>query len=202
MSEDKAAYNPSANMMNLKGKAYLPVAERIVWFRQDYPEGQITTTVYELDRAQGFAMYHARVTTGQGGIAEASGSETVKDFGDYIEKAETKAVGRALGYLGYGTASAGFEEGGRVVDAPITPKRPSAAPAPAERVQQAPHPFSAGQFIEVIDTARAMRISGDDYPAIVAYFQSNRARMTPDQLDDAKEELQRIKAWTLEGVTA
>ncbi len=199
MSEEKAAYKPAENMLNLKGKSYLPVAERIVWFRQDYPEAQIETTLVELDRAQGFAMYRARITTGKGGVAEASGSETAKDFGDFIEKAETKAVGRALGYLGFGTAAAGFEEGGRVVDAPITPKRPSDAPAPAERAQQAPQPFTAGQFMEVIDTARAMRVGGDDYPVIVAYFAANRARMTPDQYEDCKEELKKIRQWTPEG---
>jgi len=199
--ETEKKYNPSDGLMQLKGKSYLPVAERIVWFRQDYPEAQIETTLVELDRAQGFAMYRARITTGKGGVAEATGSETAKDFGDFIEKAETKAVGRALGYLGFGTAAAGFEEGGRVVDAPLAPKRPNDAPAPAQRAQQAPQPFTADQFMEVIDTARAMRVSGDDYPVIVAYFQANRARMTPDQYEDCKEELRKIKAYTPEGAT-
>ena len=128
MSEERADYNPSAGLMSLKGKAYLPVAERIVWFRNDYPEGQIETTLVEHDRQAGYAMYRARVSTGNGGVAEASGTETKQDFGDYLEKSETKSVGRALGYLGYGTANAGFEEGQRVVDAPRNTPTPRARP--------------------------------------------------------------------------
>lgn len=133
MSEEKAEYNPSDGMMNLKGKAYLPVAARIVWFRNDYPEGTIETIIREIDHERGFAMFTAEVCTGQGGRATATGSETVKDFGDYIEKAETKAVGRALGYLGYGTAAAGFEEGKRIVDAPQDFRQSAAKPAPTPR---------------------------------------------------------------------
>jgi hypothetical protein len=37
------------------------------------------------------------------GEATGWGSETADDFEDYIEKAETKALGRALAALGYGT---------------------------------------------------------------------------------------------------
>lgn len=146
VSEDKAQYNPADRMMSLKGKAYLPVAERIVWFRNDYPEGTIETTIIEISDQR--AVFHARVLTGNGGQAEATGTETPGDFGDYIEKAETKAVGRALGYLGYGTAAAGFEEGARVVDAPqerrpaqnrTAPRqepRPLRPSAPAEDAQE------------------------------------------------------------------
>ena len=48
------------------------------------------------------------------------GSESVKDFGDYLEKAETKAVGRALAMLGYGTQFAPeLDEGDRIVDSPV-----------------------------------------------------------------------------------
>jgi len=138
MSEDKADYNPTDALLNLKGKAYLPVAARIVWFRNDYPEGQIETTIISIDDKQ--AIFRARVATGQGGVAEATGTETPRDFGDYIEKAETKAVGRALGYLGYGTASAGFEEGQRIVDAPqpLTSPKPARTPAPPQTRQDAP----------------------------------------------------------------
>jgi hypothetical protein len=140
MSADKADYNPNDALLNLKGKAYLPVAARIVWFRNDYPEGQIETTIVSIDEKQ--AIFRARVATGQGGVAEATGTETPRDFGDYIEKAETKAVGRALGYLGYGTASAGFEEGQRIVDAPqpLTTTPPARTPAPS---YAAPQPRTA-----------------------------------------------------------
>lgn len=199
MSEEKAAYNPADRMMKLSGKEYLPVAERVVWFRSDYPNGQIETTLVELDRGEGFAMYRARVATGEGGIAEASGTETIRDFKDYIEKAETKAVGRALGLLGYGTAAAGFEEGPRVVDAPQAPRSrpaPQRPPGHTQQAQQAPAPFTAAEFVQVMKSEWANRRNGAPYEEIVASFGRNRARFTPDQYEDAKEELRQIKAWT------
>jgi hypothetical protein len=131
MSEDKSDYNPADKLIKLSGKAYLQVADRIVWFRNDYPEGTIETSIVSIDEEAGSAIFRARVTTGNGGIAEATGDETKKDFPQgWIGKAETKAVGRALGYLGYGTAAAGFEEGNRPVDAPRD-VRP--VPRPQER---------------------------------------------------------------------
>ena len=46
-------------------------------------------------------------------------SETMSDFRDYFEKAETKAIGRALAMLGYGTQFAPeLDEAERVVDTP------------------------------------------------------------------------------------
>ncbi len=53
-----------------------------------------------------------------GGRATGYGSEAQGDFADYIEKAETKAIGRALAALGYGTQFAlDFDLGGEQVDA-------------------------------------------------------------------------------------
>src|SRR5262249_18348122 len=73
------------------------------------------------------------------------GSEAVKDFADYAEKASTKSLGRALLALGYGTAFASeMDEGERVVDSPVErraqPLRVRAAPeAPVPHtVREAP----------------------------------------------------------------
>lgn len=76
-----------------------------------------------LDIEKGVAIFKATVTDEQGGIGVGHGSESVKDFGDYIEKAETKAIGRALASLGFGTQFAPeFCEGDRVVDSPVEPR--------------------------------------------------------------------------------
>ena len=57
-----------------------------------------------------------------GGSATGYGSETAKDFGDFIEKAETKALGRALIALGYGTQFAQeFGEDDAVETFPVRP---------------------------------------------------------------------------------
>ena len=54
-------------------------------------------------------------------IATARKKETEIGFPDYIEKAETGAVGRALAMCGYGTLQAPeFDEGERLADAPVS----------------------------------------------------------------------------------
>lgn len=127
-------------------KDYLPVQWRIVWFREMCPHGTIDTEELEVDldremeeeayawnnetrrsekivkKAKGYARYRAIVTDGKGGRATGTKSEKAVSFPDYIEKAETGAIGRALAALGYGTQFTGdeFDERHRIVDAPVT----------------------------------------------------------------------------------
>lgn len=130
------AYDPNQHMIRLKGQDYLPVAPRLCWFRDKYPQGTVTTEIIHLDVEKQICVSRARVETGEGGVAEGIGSETAKDFGDYIEKSSTKAIGRALLSLGFGTAFAADEldEGTRIVDAPVARSQPAqTAPAPAAK---------------------------------------------------------------------
>jgi hypothetical protein len=118
------AFNPNEHMMKLKGKDYLQVAWRLVWFREDHPDWGINAECIEQD--QEHAIFKA-VICDENGIQKSSGhgSESKRDFGDYLEKAETKAIGRALAMLGYGTQFAADEldEGERIVDSPINRTR-------------------------------------------------------------------------------
>ena len=118
------AFNPNEHMMKLKGKDYLQVAWRLVWFREDHPDWGINAECIEQD--QEHAIFKA-VICDENGIQKSSGhgSESKRDFGDYLEKAETKAIGRALAMLGYGTQFAADEldEGERIVDSPINRAR-------------------------------------------------------------------------------
>ena len=53
-------------------------------------------------------------------IATARKRESEASFGDYIEKAETGAIGRALAMCGYGTLQAPeFDEEERLADSPV-----------------------------------------------------------------------------------
>lgn len=114
------SFNPNDHMMKLKGKDYLQVAWRLVWFREDHPDWGINAECIEQD--QDHAIFKA-VICDENGSQKSSGhgSESKKDFGDFLEKAETKAIGRALAMLGYGTQFAADEldEGERIVDSPI-----------------------------------------------------------------------------------
>lgn len=117
-------FDPNPYLMDLKGKQYLQVAHRLLWLNEDYKEGlvgrfQITTDLVShrewqderLKRLIKEAVFKAVVVirdeTGEV-LKEVTGygSETNIDFGDYIEKAETKAIGRALALAGYGTQHA------------------------------------------------------------------------------------------------
>lgn len=71
-------------------------------------------------------------------MATGTKMETRGDFGDFVEKAETGAIGRALAMCGYGTQFAPeLAEGARIVDAPVQrqqrgEQKPQPAPAEAE----------------------------------------------------------------------
>ena len=112
-------FNPQDHLMGLKGKKYLQVMWRLVWFRQDKPLWCIDTKLEQL--TDNHAVFSAKIMD-ENGMQKASGygSESVNDFRDFIEKAETKAIGRALAMLGYGTQFAPeLDEGERIVDSPV-----------------------------------------------------------------------------------
>jgi len=106
-------------LINLKGKPYLQVAHRLVWFRKEHPDWSIRTKIEEL--AEKGVIMRAEIRDNEGNlIAMAHKKETMAGFADYIEKAETGAVGRSLAMCGYGTQfEPEFDEGERLADAPI-----------------------------------------------------------------------------------
>lgn len=123
------AFNANEHLTNLKGKDYLEVKWRLVWFRDEHPHGVITTEMIHVDIEKGVAIFKACIDDAEGGHAEGHGSESKQDFGDYIEKAETKAIGRALAALSYGTQFAPeLEEGARIVDSPVARRASSGTP--------------------------------------------------------------------------
>ncbi|MGH2534020.1 MAG: hypothetical protein ACRDJW_17195 [Thermomicrobiales bacterium] len=116
-----AAFDPSRYLTKVGNSDYLEVKWRLVWLRELHPDAAIETELFSHDGQ--FAIFRAKVTVPDGGSATGWGSEGMDDFRDYIEKAETKAIGRALAALGFGTQFCpDFDFGagqGRVVDAPI-----------------------------------------------------------------------------------
>ena len=125
------AFNPKEHLMDLKGKDYLQVMWRLVWFRDEKPLWSIDTKLEQLTESH--AVFSAKIFD-ENGVQKSAGygSESIKDFRDYIEKAETKAVGRALAMLGYGTQFAPemdeCEDGkDRLADSPVQRKAPAKA---------------------------------------------------------------------------
>jgi len=129
-------FDADSHITKIKGKDYLEVKWRLVWFRHEHPldSGWGIRTCAEEVTPQG-ARYRAQVVNPEGLIvAEGTKTETPKGFADYVEKAETGAIGRALAICGYGTQFCGedLDEGSRIVDSPVnreeTPPRPAQAP--------------------------------------------------------------------------
>jgi len=101
--KDAQPFDPAQYLSKFDGKDYLEVKWRIMWLRSEHPEAHITTEIVQHNEEGGFALFRAEVEIPDGGRSTGWGSETVRDFHDYIEAAETKALGRALASLGYGT---------------------------------------------------------------------------------------------------
>ena len=132
-----ANFDPTPYLRQLRGRGagqdYLDVKWRLLWLRREHPDAEILTEHVQIDQTT--AIFKATVTLPTGGKATGYGSETATDFGDFIEKAETKAIGRALNALGYGAQfgeRSGDEEGAtypRPVDGlPSTPDEASSRP--------------------------------------------------------------------------
>lgn len=114
-------------ILNLRGKEYLQVAHRLVWFREMHPTGLLRTTMLA-HNGEGPAEYAVFKTElfidserGPQMVASAHKKETRAGFDDFMEKAETGSIGRALALAGFGTqfASDELEEGDRLADAPL-----------------------------------------------------------------------------------
>jgi hypothetical protein len=145
---NNTTFNPREHLITLKNRQssseYLPVQWRLVWFRQECPNGSIETELVHLDlereteeetfvwnaekrrsekvtkTGKGLAIFKATVRDGKGGIATGTKMEKSASFGDWLEKAETGAIGRALAALGYGTQFAPeLDEAHRIVDSPV-----------------------------------------------------------------------------------
>lgn len=116
-------FNPKQYITTLRGKEYLEVKWRLVWFRHEHPNGSIKTEVVNQDPL----MLKATVMDGTGVILSTGHGSAEKKQGAVwngreLEKAETAAVGRALAHAGYGTQFTGEEEGDNIVDAPVEKK--------------------------------------------------------------------------------
>jgi hypothetical protein len=118
-------------LLNLRGKEYLEVKYRLVWFREDHPDWSIETELLSVTDVAASAKATVRDETGRI-IATSHKFESVQGFPDFIEKAETGAIGRALALIGYGTQFCADEldEGARIVDAPVAVQGSASAASP------------------------------------------------------------------------
>jgi hypothetical protein len=122
--------------LNLKGKDYLQVQHRLIWFREEKPDWGIATEFLQL--TENVAIARATITDPQGRvIAQGTKAETPESFaGGYIEKAESGSIGRALAFIGYGTQFAQELDDEQIVDSPQAPR--GSRPQPLQAVPSDP----------------------------------------------------------------
>ena len=113
--EDIKKANESIKTVDVKGKQYAEVNQRIKAFRMCYPNGSISTEIISL--ADGVVTMRATVCNEEGqilgtGTAQEKETSSFINKTSYIENCETSAVGRALGMCGFGidTSVASAEE--------------------------------------------------------------------------------------------
>lgn len=127
-------FNPNDHLINLKGKQYLPVQGRQIWFRTEHPQGAILTEPVSISpllfKATILDADGRVLATGHAGAPETGGRAVWS--GREAEKAETAAIGRALASAGYGTQFCGdeFDDTTHLSDSPRETKPAQPAPAP------------------------------------------------------------------------
>lgn len=99
----------------VKGKDYAEVNQRVKAFRSCYPNGGILTEIVSLEN--GIVTIKATAVNEEGaviatGYAQEKEESSYINKTSYIENCETSAVGRALGFCGFGidTSIASAEE--------------------------------------------------------------------------------------------
>ena len=98
--EDIKKINALLNTMDIKGKKYIPVNERVKAFRMLVPDGTIETELFS--SADNIIIKAKIIVNGvllaTGYAEEIRGSSNINRT-SAVENCETSAVGRALGFL-------------------------------------------------------------------------------------------------------
>lgn len=113
--QDIMKVNSEMTMLDLKGKNYAMVPERVTAFRKLYPEGFIITqtvsndgTTVMMQASVGYYKENGEAVTLATGFAQEVRGKGMVNGTSHIENCETSAVGRALGMLGLGINGGGI----------------------------------------------------------------------------------------------
>ena len=136
--EDKSLKDKA---IDIRGKSYVMVSDRIIYFNNQYPNGVINTELItpieskhiifratitpDIAKAERKFNAYSQATVGEGMVNKTAA----------LENAETSAVGRALAFMGIGVIDgvASADEINKATgNASVTPKTPRSVPQDAE----------------------------------------------------------------------
>lgn len=164
--EELRKANEGIKTLNVKGKDYAMVNQRVNAFKRVYPDGFITTVL--ISNEGGLCVFQAHCgfydedgearVLGTGTAYERETSSYINKT-SYIENCETSAVGRALGFAGFGidTSIASAEEVENAINQQEAPKEPTFTPASPKGAEQEAKPEPPNMTVaEMIDVIRRL----------------------------------------------
>lgn len=177
--------NEGLKTTDVKGKDYVEVNQRVKAFRMVYPNGSITTDIVSLDN--GIVTIKATVANEEGaiiatGYAQEKETSSYINKTSYIENCETSAVGRALGFCGFG------------IDASIASAEEVTNAIHNQEMAKAPTPAPKAQPLDAKLLAEAERLS-IDINKVATYLKKPVENLTNEDLKKCIDQ----KAKALEG---
>ena len=173
--------------VNIKGKQYVQVADRILFFNENYENGCIQTellstpdaarvvvkaTVYPHGLDSGAVRFtgHAQEVVGEGNINRTSA----------LENAETSAVGRALAMMGIGVIeSVASADELRKASKPATAPKPANVYAMTERaIEQALTPEVVDGLVEKLKAST--KLTPDEKERLQFYADQRKSELAFD----------------------
>lgn len=187
--------NGEINMLNLKGKNYAMVPERVTAFRKLFPEGFIDTEIVSNDGTtvlmQAKVGYYGEdgkpVILATGYAQEVRGKGMVNGT-SHIENCETSAVGRALGMVGLGLNGGGICSAEELVNA-ITAQNQIKEEEKAFGVMQIPEgaPISKVEKVPPITIAE---VFAAEMNAFMQRFEITDSKKALDKFNELRGKLQ------------
>ena len=128
--KDIERVNSEIQMIDMKGKNYAMVPERVTAFRKLYPEGFIRTEILHNDGTTvlmrstvGYYREDGSEAILSTGMAQEIRGKGMVNGTSHIENCETSAVGRALGMIGLGLNGGGICSAEELVNAVVSQKQ-------------------------------------------------------------------------------
>ena len=194
--EELQKANATIRTMDVRGRDYAEVNQRVKAFRMLFPQGYIKTDLISNDGEVGKRTCVIRAEVGIGDMVLATGTAYENEGTgninrtSYVENCETSAVGRALGFLGLGidVAIASAEE----------VKNAIAQQTPAQNAQETTRRTGGKQTdkisgVQVKTLLSLLEMNGLTLDSmLLTYGLTSEYDMTQAQYDDA---IGRISAW-------